>query len=110
MDTGSIHVNEKSPCPFYPLGGRDAKEARALTPKECSMLRLLCSKEAVMLGNLANVSPVPQLRRSFASACGLLAFLYGDGIIEVCLTSTGKRYANARVNTPRPSTLFAGAT
>lgn len=88
--------------------GWGAEEARAENIEECSMLGLLFSEPARTISELSRVCPVPRLARSFASACGLLAFLYGDGIIEVCLTSTGRKWVNVRVNTPRPATLFAG--
>ena len=72
------------------------------------MLDLLCSTPAKILGSYTKTCPIPRIRRSYAAACGMLAFIYGDGIIEVCLTSTGRKWAAVRVNSPRPSTLFAG--
>ncbi|WP_143522061.1 hypothetical protein [Pyrodictium delaneyi] len=87
------------------LGGWGAEEAGA----RCSVLGLLEAWPARQLGVMAGVEAVPRPSgRGFAEACGLLAFVYGDGVVEVRVKKT-RVLVVARVNTPRVATLFAGA-
>lgn len=86
-------------------GGWGAEEAGA----RCSVLSVMEAWPARQLGVMAGVDPVPRPSgRGFAEACGLLAFVYGDGIVEVRVKKT-RVLVLARVNTPRVATLFAGA-
>ena len=84
--------------------GQGGEEAGA----RCSIGVLASNGDVQRLLGFVGVGIVPVMRRDFEWACGMLAFLYGDGIVELRRGVRSFRVM-ARVSTTRASTLFAAA-